>query len=234
MNRLAKCTVLGLAFVPAMAFAQGAQTIYKFVDENGRVTYANSPIKGGTKLELEPLTVIPAKSGAEIVQTPTARAIPVAKVISVPSSPAYAISASPGAFTATPVAVNLSPVIAVVPAPASTPVTIAALDTSDKAQQRRMDVRQRILQSEIQAEEKSLGEARVALGDEQKRSREVRMMRASFALTAVTVTPQKPLISPEVRAEIERHFERVRNLQDQVAMHEGNIAALREEMIARK
>jgi hypothetical protein len=111
---------------------------------------------------------------------------------------------------------------------------MAALDTGERAQQRRVEVRQRILQSEIQVEEKSLGEARTALAVEQRRSGEVRTLRASFSATAANATPGKPLISPAVREEIERHFERVRNLQDQVAMHEGNIAALREEMIARK
>ena len=232
MNRLTKLTIITLVSLPVIVLAQSAQTIYKFVDENGRVTYANSPIKGGTKLDLEPLTVIPGQAGAPAAQTPPPRAIPVAKVVSV-SSPAYvAAAATPTAFAVT--AVNPLPTEAATPIPAPPPITIAALDSADKAQQRRMEIRQRILQSEIQAEEKSLGEARVALGEEQKRSGEVRTMRASFALTTVAVTANKPLISPEVRAEIEHHFERVRNLQDQVAMHEGNIAAMREEMLVRK
>ena len=232
MNRLTKLTVITLVSLPVIVLAQSAQTIYKFVDENGRVTYANSPIKGGTKLDLEPLTVIPGQAGAPAAQTPPPRAIPVAKVVSV-SSPAYAAAAAtPTAFAVT--AVSPMPTEAATPIPAPPPITIAALDSADKAQQRRMEIRQRILQSEIQAEEKSLREARVALGEEQKRSGEVRTMRASFALTTVAVTANKPLISPVVRAEIEHHFERVRNLQDQVAMHEGNIAAMREEMLVRK
>ena len=232
MNRFTKLTIITLVSLPVIVLAQSAQTIYKFVDENGRVTYANSPIKGGTKLDLEPLTVIPGQAGAPAPQTPPPRAIPVAKVVSV-SSPAYvAAAATPTAFAVT--AVNPLPTEATTPIPAPPPITIAALDSADKAQQRRMEIRQRILQSEIQAEEKSLGEARVALGEEQKRSGEVRTMRASFALTTVAVTANKPLISPVVRAEIEHHFERVRNLQDQVAMHEGNIAAMREEMLVRK
>ena len=232
MNRLTKLTIITLVSLPVIVLAQSAQTIYKFVDENGRVMYANSPIKGGTKLDLEPLTVIPGQAGAPAAQTPPPRAIPVAKVVSV-SSPAYvAAAATPTAFAVT--AVNPLPTEAATPIPAPPPITIAALDSADKAQQRRMEIRQRILQSEIQAEEKSLGEARVALGEEQKRSGEVRTMRASFALTTVAVTANKPLISPVVRAEIEHHFERVRNLQDQVAMHEGNIAAMREEMLVRK
>lgn len=34
--------------------------IYKHVDAQGRVTYSNVPIKGATKLNLEPLTTVPA------------------------------------------------------------------------------------------------------------------------------------------------------------------------------
>jgi len=33
--------------------------IYKYVDENGRVTYSNVPMKGAKKLDLEPLTSVP-------------------------------------------------------------------------------------------------------------------------------------------------------------------------------
>lgn len=33
--------------------------IYKYVDENGRVTYTNIPRKGAKKLDLEPLSTIP-------------------------------------------------------------------------------------------------------------------------------------------------------------------------------
>ncbi|HET9653217.1 MAG TPA: DUF4124 domain-containing protein [Usitatibacter sp.] len=34
-------------------------TIYKHVDESGRVTYSNKPMKGATVMELEPITTIP-------------------------------------------------------------------------------------------------------------------------------------------------------------------------------
>ena len=232
MNRLAKCAFVGFALVPAMASAQGAQTIYKFVDESGRVTYANSPIKGGSKVNLEPLTVLQSSPGAAQNSVPAPRAIPVAKVTSVPS-PSSAANTVPVAFATTAV----TPVTTAVPA-ATPPTIIAALDTGERkheqTQQRLADARQRILQSEIQAEEKSLDAARAALADEQRRSNEVRTMRATFAATAISATPTKPLISPEVRAEIERHFERVRNLQDQVSMHENSIGSLRTALVASK
>ena len=236
MNRLAKYAVASLAIVPAMVFAQSMQTIYKFVDESGRVTYANSPIKGGAKVDLEPLTVIPSSPSTfntSIAQAPAARAIPVAKVTSVPS-PAYSITATPVAFTAA--AVVTAPITAAVVSASAVPppTTMAALDIGENAQQRRADVRQRILQNEIHAEEKSLDLTRMALAEEQRRSGDMRAMRASLSVTTLVGAPQKMPISPDVRAEIERHFERVRNLQDEVAMHEDNITALREEMVARK
>ena len=237
MNRLAKCSVVGLVLVPAVVFAQSAQTIYKFVDESGRVTYANSPIKGGAKLDLEPLTVIPSAPALLNASTPAARAVPVARVTSV-ASPTFSLAAvsvqpTTGATIPGPTAAPAGPLSAAKP-----PTTIAALETADKvqerAQQRRADIRKRILQSEIGAEEKSLDEARAALAETQLRSGDMRAMRASFAPTVTTASAQKPLISPEVRAEVERHFERIRNLQDQVAMHEGSIAVLREEMAAKR
>ena len=157
MNRLAKCAFASLAIVPTIALAQNSQTIYKFVDESGRVTYANSPIKGGTKLDLEPLTTIqsptpaPAAAVVQASPAPTMRPIPVAKVVSIPSSSAYSISmvAAPVTFPAAPT--YSAPNVAAPTPVAAPPTTLASLDTTDKAQeraqQRRADVRQRIFNS---------------------------------------------------------------------------------------
>ena len=46
--------LMGLGF----NLSAGAE-IYKYVDANGRVTYTNTPVKGATKLDIEP----PARSG---------------------------------------------------------------------------------------------------------------------------------------------------------------------------
>ena len=35
-----------------------AQTIYKHVDERGKVTYSNEPIKGGKKVDLPPISTV--------------------------------------------------------------------------------------------------------------------------------------------------------------------------------
>jgi hypothetical protein len=66
------------------AFAQ--TTIYKHVDESGRTTYSNKPMKGATVMELEPITLIPAvsahpasamKAVATLERTDTPRTIPM-------------------------------------------------------------------------------------------------------------------------------------------------------------
>jgi hypothetical protein len=44
----------------ACAQSGASQVIYKYVDPSGRVTYANSPIKGGVRVELDPLTIMPS------------------------------------------------------------------------------------------------------------------------------------------------------------------------------
>ena len=231
MRRLAKSAVAIIGLVPAMVFAQTTQTIYKSVDESGRVTYANSPIKGGAKVNLEPLTVLQTTPAAVIANAPEARTTPVAKVVSVPS-PNFTNRATASTFSAT----ALTPTLAA-PEKQPAPAKMAALDSEGKIQeqtQRRSDIRRRILEGEIQLEEESLATARATLVEEQGRSSDIRTMRSGYAETASTVTAQKPLISAVVRAAIERHFERVRNLQDEVAKHESNIAALREEMVSRK
>ena len=45
----------------ALAIALPAQAeIYKYVDENGHVTYSNKPMKGGKKIELPEISTMPA------------------------------------------------------------------------------------------------------------------------------------------------------------------------------
>ena len=54
---------LGVTFTAA---AQSTATIYKHVDESGRITYTNRPMKGAVAMDLEPLTVIPGTPGAPL------------------------------------------------------------------------------------------------------------------------------------------------------------------------
>lgn len=254
MNRPAKIIGLTLLLMPVPALAQSGlsastQTvIYKHVDEQGRVTYANSPIKGGARVELEPLTIIPStptgslnpnggRSPAPTIAAaqPAQKAAP-ATLLSSPT-PVPAQAAESIAASAAPIQVaTVLPVSQVTAAPKTAPVVVASADPTSLetmnrlTQQRRDETRKRLLEGEVQTEEQMLAAARNKLAEEQKNSTNIRAMRASFSPTAETATAQKPLIAPETRAEIERHFERVRNLQDQVAMHENHLQGLREQL----
>jgi hypothetical protein len=71
--------------VAATANAFAETTIYKHVDESGRVTYSNRPMKGATVMELEPITLVPGLP---------ARATPVKAVATVERVDAPRVSAS--------------------------------------------------------------------------------------------------------------------------------------------
>src|SRR5690349_711915 len=61
--------IAGVAIaVSTSAWAQ--TTIYKHVDESGRITYSNKPMKGATVMELEPLTTIPATPNGTLQKQP--------------------------------------------------------------------------------------------------------------------------------------------------------------------
>ena len=66
----------------AMSGAAWAQsTIYKHVDESGRVTYTNKPMQGAVVLDLEPLTTIPGTPAGTLAPAspkPATAAKPVA------------------------------------------------------------------------------------------------------------------------------------------------------------
>src|SRR5438552_6102134 len=87
--------IAGLALAAA-AGAHAQTTIYKHVDESGRVTYSNKPMKGATVLELEPLTVIqsaPAAAAlkpAALADTSPARADAKPAVATVSAVPTLA------------------------------------------------------------------------------------------------------------------------------------------------
>jgi hypothetical protein len=223
MYRFAKFVCFSLALGPAVAHAQAASSvIYKYVDEHGKVTYANSPIRGGARVDLEPLTVIPSTPAGSLSSS-NAQRQPAA-------APARA-AVEPGSVPPT------------VSAPGENKVALATQSDSRSlnadavqqlAQQRRAETRKRILESEVQAEEDMLVAARGKLSEEQQGSGNYRAMRASFAASPEAVTSKRPLINPETRAEIERHFERIRNLQDEVAMHENHLRELRDQLVRLK
>jgi hypothetical protein len=247
MDRPAKIVCYSLLIVPAMVLAQpgaGANAntnttaqraetiIYKHVDESGRVTYANSPIKGGARVDLEPLTVIPSTPSGSLN---AANAQVVSRLVA-PVAATGSAAVAPSAKAAVRVA-SVLPLSSQTQAPAKPTATapdntvVASLETINQlAEQRRAENRKHLLEGDLQTEMQLLAAAGAQLDEEQRLSGSIRAMRASFAATAESVTAQKPLINPETRAEIERHFERVRNLQDQVAMHENHVHSLREQL----
>jgi hypothetical protein len=181
-----------LAALASPAFAQ--TTIYKHVDESGRVTYSNKPMKGAVALDLEPLTTIP-------------------------STPAGVLTARPGEKSE-PRAAQSRPAVAVV-----TP--IASVDP--QLQKTRDDGRRRILESELEREEKSLTDARKSLFDEQQNPTLIAAVRV--AQQAADPTPSE---LAEFRKNIDKASGRIRGLQATVVEHEKNIEALKKELGALK
>ena len=256
MNHLGKrvlLTVFCVAYLPWWACAQSAQTIYKHIDGQGRVTYSNAPIAGGARVELEPITLIPPTPTGSLVNPNFPRpyisyaAPAVSSVVPQTSAPALmspnveqqAIAADAPVIPAThapivamlPVAsvaiVRPVPTIAIKRLPL--PVNVEQPLAMDVLiQQRHDEIKLRSMYSAIDTELKLLLEAKAQLAEEKNASDGVRAIKASFN-TALRTSDlsQRPIIPAEVRAKVERHFERVRDLQDQVAMHEKNLADLR-------
>src|SRR5665213_510015 len=97
-------TVLIASITLALSTAALAQTtaIYKLVDDSGRVTYSNKPMKGASLMELDPISTIPTP--AEVILA--ARAIPLLKT----SAPAAAAGAAPATAQAHPAVAVVTPV----------------------------------------------------------------------------------------------------------------------------
>lgn len=127
---------VAVSLASPLAFAQA--TIYKHVDDSGRVTYTNRPMKGAVVLDLEPLSTLPGF---------TAQA-------GVPKSAAKSLGQ-----------LAVKPAVAIV-TPKGLPNTIASVDR--ETQKGRDDVRRRILEDELSQEEKSLAEVRKSLLQEQQ------------------------------------------------------------------
>jgi hypothetical protein len=75
------------AAIAAMSSPVLAQsTIYKHVDESGRVTYSNKPMKGATVMEIEPVVSIPGLVPAMVSEKLSApRVIPATLTVTKPS-----------------------------------------------------------------------------------------------------------------------------------------------------
>ncbi len=243
MHRLIKTTCFALVcmvFVPFYAYAQSAQIIYKHVDENGRVTYSNSPIKGAERMDLQPITVLPSTLPASSTASGN---VAVARVTTVPRTPKTVAVA----------AMNVAHTMAAKPAEASLPAK-DAIETSASAnaslamtaptaatepanvlatptQARQAELQRRSLQNSLLAEQESLANAKAGLADESRKSDSIRALRASFS-AAPDKSGIKKLITTEQREQVEHHFERIRDLQDEITMHEKNVVGLRSQLRA--
>jgi hypothetical protein len=137
-----------------LAYSAHAE-IYKYVDESGRVTYSNLPIKGGKKVELPELSTVPGQK--------------------------------PGQATA--------------------PSNFPKVD--GKVQKDRDDVRKKILEDELKAEEQALADAQQALqeGEATRLGNE---------------------------HNYQKKLDRVEKLKENVEQHEKNVAAIRKELVGLK
>ena len=201
--------IAGFAMAAAMPAAFAQSTIYKHVDDSGRITYSNKPMKGAAVMELEPLTTIPGSPSGRLQKAGIVQPAEVsdARVEAKAESP----ESKPAVAKLTPVSrQNLASVEPVV-------------------QKRRDDERRRILEQELAREEESLGAARNALVQEQQNP--VLIAAVRVAQQAADPTPSQLM---EFRSNIDKASGRIRGLQATVAEHEKNVEALKKELGAMK
>jgi hypothetical protein len=208
--------IAGLA-IAASTSVMAQSTIYKFVDDSGRITYSNKPMKGAVVMELEPLTTIPG--------TPEGRLQPASAPATAPT-PAP-IEGAPPAEKPQPLAAAARPAVAIVTPVSHAKPTLASIDP--QVQRRRDDGRKRILEEELAQEAASLATARASLTQEQQNPQLVAAVRV--AQQAVDPTPSQLL---EFRNSIDKASGRIRGLQATIAEHEKNIEALNKELGALK
>lgn len=198
----------------ASAFAQS--TIYKHVDESGRVTYSNRPIKGAQVVDLDPITTIP---GSPVAPGTTGAA---------PIPPPPATVSKPGVQPASLVVVKPEP-RATLEKPSQAPRTAVAIVQPPVEFLKREDDKRVSLQSDLTRAEKELAAARSALAQEQQNPTLVAAVRAAQQATDPT-----PAQLAEFRNNIDKASGRIRGLQATVAENERNVEALRKELATLK
>ena len=205
--------IAGLA-IAASTTALAQTTIYKHVDESGRITYSNKPMKGAVVMELEPLTTIPGTPAGMLVNR-------------AGNAPAPAAEKAPE--RADEPKAEARPAVAIVtPVPSAKPV-LASVSIEPQVQKRRDNDRRRILEEELKSEEESLTVARSSLLQEQQNPQLVAAVRIAQQTSDPT-----PAQLAEFRNNIDKASGRIRGLQATVAEHEKNIEALKKELGALK
>jgi hypothetical protein len=187
-------------------------------------TQAQPQVQPQIQPQVVNLTRAPTENVA--AASPNPLGLPVVKL-----RPNGAAAAMPASTFASPETVtdNRTPQFSAALAPVMEPAAVLATTPSPEAiaQAKREDARKKMVMSTIADEERILGEVKELLATERKQSDSMRALRASLTTTS---DAQKTAANAEVRAQVERHFERVRDLQDQVAMHERNIADMRQKL----
>lgn len=167
--------IAGLSGLFLLSFSLvGQAEMYKYVDEQGRVSYSNVPIKGAKKIELAPITVVPS---------PKPKAVPSLQDA----------EREDGAKAAAAAAVS-----------------------------KETEARRKGLQDALAKEELLLVEAKQALKEGEEKPEVFR--------TTVVGKDGKPQVV--IRRAAGRYEEKIKNLQDEVTLHEKNIEALKQELQA--
>jgi hypothetical protein len=192
--------IASVAIAMSASAAAAEPTIYKLIDDSGRVTYSNKPMKGATVMDMDPITIIPTPPA--VIAAKLALPAPPAAAA---EKPAHAASL-PGVAMVTPLGPSL-----------------ASIDV--QTQKKRDDGRRRILEDELTQEEQALGDARSALAKEQVNPELVAAVRA--AQQAENPTPAQ-LVA--FRDNVDKASGRIRGLQSTVAEHEKNVEALKKEL----
>ena len=220
------------AFAQSTATAPAPTTIYKHVDESGRITYTNRPMKGAVAMDLDPISTVPglpaaAVTRAAVLSTPTGSPLPVEKpaapeaarleVVQKSSAPQIKVEPLPESRSAA----------AVSSAPAAAKPTLASIEPP--LQRKRDEERRRILEGELKQEVEGLERARASVLKEQQNPQLVAAVRA-----AQTVADPTPAQMAEFRSNLDKASGRIRGLQATVAEHEKNIEALNKELGALK
>jgi hypothetical protein len=199
--------IAGIVLLATTA-AQAQTTIYKHVDESGRITYSNKPMKGASVLELDPITILPTGAPAPVAQKAVASDKPVLEKASFNGDKP---EARPIAATVTPLPRT----------------TLASVEP--QLQRKRDEERRRILEDELTQEETSLTRVRTSLTAEQQNPELVAAVRMAQQATEPT-----PAQLAQMRDNIDRASSRIRGLQASAADHEKNIEALKKELGALK
>jgi hypothetical protein len=206
-------TVLMASLAIAFSATASAQTtIYKHVDDGGRVTYSNKPIKGATVVDLEPLTTLPT---------------PPAVIATAKAANNFTISGTLGSPAIEKASLTVDKPAKAVAVVTPLPATLASIDT--QVQRKRDNERRRILEEELAKEESFLGDVRGSLLQEQQNPTLVAAVR-----TAQQAAEPTPAQLAEMRNALDKASGRIRGLQATAAEHEKNIEALKKELGALK